>query len=112
LMAYDWPGNVRELENAIERALVVANDAWIHHYHLPPALQSVEPAAIPDRSDQIRGGAGLLESVETYERGLICEELKITRGNRNQAAKRLKISERLLSYKIKKYAIDCDPYRN
>ena len=103
LMAHDWPGNVRELENALERAVVVAGAALIHPHHLPSALQTLEPAEI--------GALSLLESVEAYERSLICEALKTTRGNRNQASKRLRISERLLSYKVKKHAIDCNTFR-
>ncbi|MGH9840948.1 MAG: sigma-54-dependent Fis family transcriptional regulator [Blastocatellia bacterium] len=103
LEAYGWPGNVRELENALERAVVVAGDSLIHPHHLPPAVQTIEPAA--------NGDLNLFESVEAYERELIREALRNTRGNRNQASKRLRISERVLSYKVKKYAIDCDEFR-
>jgi Nif-specific regulatory protein len=103
LMAHDWPGNVRELENALERALVVAGGALILPHHLPPEIQTIELKENRELS--------LLESVEAYERELICEALRITRGNRNQASKRLQISERLLSYKIKKHGIDCNEFR-
>jgi len=30
LLEYDWPGNVRELEHAIERAVLVAEEAVLH----------------------------------------------------------------------------------
>ncbi len=103
LTAHDWPGNVRELENALERAVVVAGGALILPHHLPHELQTIELKESRELS--------LLESVEAYERELICEALRITRGNRNQASKRLQISERLLSYKIKKHAIDCSEFR-
>jgi len=105
LRAYGWPGNVRELENALERAVVVADGPLIHHYHLPPALQTIEP-------DNSRAGGSLFESVEAYERELICDALRTTRGNRNRAAKLLKVSERVLSYKVRKYALDCDAFRS
>lgn len=39
LQAYAWPGNVREMENAIERALILANGAVIE-----PALLAIDPA--------------------------------------------------------------------
>lgn len=102
LAGYQWPGNVRELENVVESAVVVAERGKIDHYHLPPALQATHPR---------RGAEGLFRAVETYERELILDALSSARGNRNQAAKLLKVSERVLSYKIKKYGIDCASLR-
>jgi Nif-specific regulatory protein len=119
LAAYDWPGNVRELENVLERAVVVSEGPVITPQHLPPSLHP-EPEetinAFPsDQRTEIdleHDAPSLLESVEEFEKGLICKALQATAGNRNQAAKRLKISERLLSYKVKKHAIDCALFRN
>jgi Nif-specific regulatory protein len=105
LQHYHWPGNVRELENTIERAVVVAGGEAIQHYHLSPALQTVSAADKPVDT-------GLFESVEAYEKNLVCEALKKTRGRRSQAAKLLKVSERVLSYKVKKYEIDCAAFRS
>jgi transcriptional regulator with GAF, ATPase, and Fis domain len=98
LAGYQWPGNVRELENVVESAVVVAERGRIGHYHLPPVLQATHPT---------RGDEGLFRAVESYERDLILDALRGSRGNRSQAAKLLKVSERVLSYKIKKYGIDC-----
>ena len=93
-----WPGNVRELENTIERAVVICDTNVIHHYHLPPDLQTLRmTTTLPNK--------GLAEAVNAYERELLCEALQTAYGNRSQAAKLLKISERLLSYKIKKHNI-------
>jgi Nif-specific regulatory protein len=103
LIGYQWPGNVRELENVVESAVVVAESGRIDYYHLPPALQAAHPTPISE---------GLFRAVETYEHELILEALDATRGNRNQAAKLLKVSERVLSYKIKKYRIDCNSLRD
>jgi Nif-specific regulatory protein len=102
LAGYQWPGNVRELENVVESAVVVAERGRIDYYHLSPALQATLPR---------RGAEGLFRAVETYEHELILEALRSARGNRNQAAKLLKVSERVLSYKIKKYGIDCASLR-
>ena len=96
---------MRELENTIERAAVVADGDVIQPYHLPPALQTVNTA---DKAIT----AGLFESVEAYEKDLVCEALRKTRGSRSQAAKLLKVSERVLSYKVKKYEIDCAALRS
>jgi Nif-specific regulatory protein len=102
LIGYQWPGNVRELENVVESAIVIADGGRIDYYHLPPALQTALPTPASE---------GLFRAVETYEHELILEALRNTRGNRNQAAKLLKVSERVLSYKIKKYRIDCNLLR-
>lgn len=39
-MTYAWPGNVRELENAMERAMVLADGSVIKLEHLPEAVTS------------------------------------------------------------------------
>ena len=95
---------MRELENTIERAVVVAEGDVIEYYHLHSELQTV------DTTDKALD-TGLFESVEAYERDLICEALRRTRGGRNQAARLLKVSERVMSYKVKKYEIDCESFR-
>ena len=105
LMSYHWPGNVRELENAIERAVVVCRDGVIHAHHLPPSLQTAE--ATGTAAD---GSLGAL--VATFERDLIQDALKTTRGNRAAAARLLKTTERILGYKVRKYGIDPRRFRS
>ena len=103
LMSYHWPGNVRELENCIERAVLVAEGSVIHPYHLPPTLQTAEASGTPV--------TGSLKSlVGAYERDLIRDALKSTRGNIASAARALGTTARILGYKIKGYQIDPRPY--
>jgi Nif-specific regulatory protein len=104
LASYHWPGNVRELENTIERAVLVCEGQVIHGYHLPPTLQTAEGSGtVPQVS--------LTESIEAFERDLIQDALKTTRGNRAKAAKLLHTTERIIGYKARKYAIDCKRFR-
>src|SRR5262249_44421502 len=42
LMAYDWPGNVRQLENAIFRAVVLADGAELSVAEFPQIASQVE----------------------------------------------------------------------
>jgi Nif-specific regulatory protein len=99
LMAYHWPGNVRELENTIERAVLVADGDVIHGHHLSPTLQTAEASGtVVSRS--------LGEAVEVFESNLIQDALKSTRGNRAKAARLLATTERILSYKVRRYGID------
>lgn len=56
-------------------------------------------------------GAPLAERVADYERGLIEEALRGTRGNRARAARLLQTTERILGYRIQQYGIDCSRFR-
>ena len=103
LMSYHWPGNVRELENCIERAVLVAEGNVIHPYHLPPTLQTAEASGAPTSGN-------LKALVGAYERDLIRDALKSTRGNVASAARALGTTPRILGYKIKGYQIDPRPY--
>ncbi len=105
LMAYHWPGNIRELENALERAVIVCDDNVIHSYHLPPTLQTAEASGTVM-------GLSLREAAENYERELIQDALKTTRGNRARAARLLQTTERIIGYKVRKFNIDCGRFRN
>jgi len=99
LMAYHWPGNVREMENALERAVLVCDGAVIHGHHLPPSLQTADSSGTVTR-------VSLKDAVAGYERDLILDALKTTRGNRAKAARLLDTTERILNYKVRGYGID------
>ena len=55
--------------------------------------------------------AALGDLVAGYERSLIEEALRRTRGNRARAARLLFTTERILSYRIRQYGIDCSEFR-
>jgi Nif-specific regulatory protein len=105
LTSYHWPGNVRELENVIERAVLICESNVIHGHHLPPSLQTAEGTDTVTR-------LSLEAAMEAYERDIIQDALKTSRGNRAKAAKLLDSTERIIGYKVKKYGISCDRYRN
>ena len=105
LMSYHWPGNVRELENTIERAVLVCEGGVVHAHHLPPTLQTAEASdTVPRQS--------LAESVAAFEKDLIADALKTTRGNRARASKLLSTTERIFNYKVRKYRISADRFRD
>jgi Nif-specific regulatory protein len=105
LMRYHWPGNIRELENAMERAVLVCDGNVIHGHHLPPTLQTAEASGTAVK-------VALSDAVASYEKDLIQDVLKSTRGNCSRAARLLATTERILNYKVKKYHIDCRRFRS
>ena len=54
---------------------------------------------------------GLKDLVESYERDLIVDALKITFGNLSHAAKLLKTTRRIFSYKVHKYDVNLTDFR-
>jgi Nif-specific regulatory protein len=104
LTSYHWPGNVRELENTIERAVLVCDGGVIHGHHLPPTLQTAEASGTVPRQS-------LSESVEAFERDVLQDALKTTRGNRARAARLLDTTERILNYKVRQYGIDARRFK-
>ena len=104
LASYHWPGNVRELENIIERAVLVCETNVIHGHHLPPTLQTAEGSGtLTQLSLEATAGA--------FERDIIMDVLKTTRGNRKRAAKLLNTTERIIGYKVRIHEIDCHRFR-
>jgi len=102
LLSYHWPGNVRELENAIERALVLAEGSVLLPENFPPEIAESHK---DDHSNGLIEGFSLKEAQRVLEKKLITKALKETGGNRTQAARLLEISHPSLLSKIKAYDI-------
>jgi DNA-binding NtrC family response regulator len=103
LMSYNWRGNVRELENAIERAMVLADDDTILPEHLP-----LPPGMGISQDGQRRGlrpGSGLTEQMDVFERKLVLEALQQQKWVRSKAAAALGIPRPTLNYKMAKHNI-------
>jgi transcriptional regulator with PAS, ATPase and Fis domain len=99
LHAYAWPGNVRELENAIERAVVLAEgQPKIELGDLPPEIRA--PAAA-------KSAAAETESLTLAEaeRRHILATLERFDGNRAATARVLGIGENTLWRKLKAYGV-------
>ncbi|WP_437652591.1 sigma 54-interacting transcriptional regulator [Sorangium sp. So ce1182] len=119
LGAYAWPGNVRELRNVIERAVVVARGAIVEAEDLPPRVRASERASDPGRIPALsnpalhspappapeetlaEAGGPVRRKVQQYEAKLLHDTLEAAGWNRIEAAQRLGVPVRTLSYRMK-----------
>jgi DNA-binding NtrC family response regulator len=102
LMRYDYPGNVRELENAIERAVTLADHGEITHLDLPPALREAPVRMLP-QGDSFPYRADM--SLSDLEAEHIRRALIHFAGNTTRAARSLGISRSTLWRKMKQYRV-------
>ncbi len=89
--AYEFPGNVRELAHIIERAVIVSEGAKIEAMDLPEAVR----AAVKLQARRVRP-----PTLAELEADYISETLRLTRGNKSEAARVLGISRKNLYEKI------------
>ena len=96
---YSWPGNVRELQNALERALNVAEGQKILIRDLPLYLQDLEGG------QKIKVLQPLTLEIAEAERRAILKALELTAGNKAKAAEKLGIHRTNLYRKMEKYGL-------
>jgi two-component system response regulator HydG len=96
---YDWPGNVRELENAIERAVIIAQGRLITIDDLPDAVRGAESENDARKTVEVEVGT----SMEEIEKRVILETLAYTKGDKSRAAQMLGIGRKTLYRKLLQY---------
>ena len=127
LTAFDWPGNVRQLENAVYRAIVLADAPYLQPHDFPsisgvktPPLEASTPgpaismagatqmlAEIPaDSPVRILDGRGHLRTLEDIERDLIQLAIEIYAGHMSEVARRLGIGRSTLYRKVREQGLD------
>ncbi len=95
LKAYPWPGNVRELKNAIERAVILGESEEIQPGDLPLEVQL---------GGVLDGDAESL-ALKDLERCQILRVLKMTKGNKKEAARLLGIDRKTLYNRLEEYGV-------
>jgi two-component system response regulator HydG len=103
LLAFEWPGNVRQLRNVVESMVVVDYDGLLDTDDLPEELAEPAEPAVEPATQSLTGLVG--KSLEDLERLFIAETLRVTGGNREEAAGMLGIGERTLYRKIKEFGL-------
>ena len=134
LAGYRWPGNVRQLENAIFRAVVLAEGEEIGVNEFPqiaaqagpdgeqmlieaaPAMAAAlpgqeepeKPAALAAPSLALTDGRGEMRPLEELEREAIRFAIAHYRGQMSEVARRLKIGRSTLYRKLEGLRLDGD----
>ena len=101
LLSYSWPGNVRELENAIERAVVLGKGEQLRARDLPPQVHR--------GGDDERPLIPAHLTLEEIEKLAIAQALRLTGGNKSEAAERLGIHRTSIYDKMRRYGIEWNP---
>ena len=99
LQAHRWPGNVRELENRIQRAVILAQDAYLRPEDLELEGDGVEtPRTLQSARDEV-------------ERRTIEDAMTRNAGNVSRAARDLGVSRPSLHDLLKKHGVDAATFR-
>jgi DNA-binding NtrC family response regulator len=131
LTAFDWPGNVRQLENAVYRAIILADAPYLQPHDFPaisgvaaPPPAEVGSAAAPsapvgpaaaaamlaeppkDAPVRILDERGHLRTLEEIERDLIQLAIEIYAGHMSEVARRLGIGRSTLYRKVREQGLD------
>lgn len=126
LTAFDWPGNVRQLENAVYRAIVLADAPYLQPHDFPaisgvaaPPPEYVAAAPAPahsaapapdappvDQPVRILDGRGHLRTLEEIERDLIQLAIEVYAGHMSEVARRLGIGRSTLYRKVREQGLE------
>ncbi|WP_299002954.1 sigma-54 dependent transcriptional regulator, partial [uncultured Caulobacter sp.] len=132
LTAFDWPGNVRQLENAVYRAIVLADAPYLQPYDFPAIsgqaapLEAATPTPPPTAAAMLQAAhaamaapaaeapvrildeRGHLRTLEEIERDLIQHAIDVYAGHMSEVARRLGIGRSTLYRKVREQGIEVD----
>ena len=125
LQGFDWPGNVRQLENAVFRAIVLADAPLLQPHDFPaisglaaplpveaspapaaPVLSSIELPPLPDSPIRVVDDRGHLRTLEEIERDLIQHAIEVYAGHMSEIARRLGIGRSTLYRKVREQGLE------
>ena len=119
LLRYNYPGNFRELENILERAVALASN---HTIDVDDLQITTDPLGGGSAAVELEGTSQhqivnglpnfqmgttqIQDYLDDIERQILEYALRLTQGNRTQAAKTLGISFRSMRYRLERLNID------
>ena len=130
LQGYDWPGNVRQLENAVYRALVLADSPLLQPHDFTAIsgvavpLESITTASVAETASELATAAspsddsqhdspvritderGHVRTLEEIERDLIQHAIEVYAGHMSEIARRLGIGRSTLYRKVREQGLE------
>jgi len=132
LTGFDWPGNVRQLENAVYRAIVLADAPYLQPHDFPAISGVAIPMPLtstgitssgapngvghgaaatdaehgPDQPIRILDERGHLRTLEDIERDLIQHAIEVYAGHMSEIARRLGIGRSTLYRKVREQGLE------
>jgi DNA-binding NtrC family response regulator len=107
LKRHAWPGNVRELRNVIRQAVLESKALFLERATIQRCLgeAAATPAAIVPRlpGQTLKDVAD--RAAREAERQVICQVLRVTKGNKSEAARSLSTDFKTLHVKMKSLGI-------
>jgi two-component system NtrC family response regulator len=101
VMAHPWPGNVRELENKMQRAVILAHDAYLR----PEDLELESAGGTTDPLPTLQAAR------DEAERRLLVDALTRNAGNVTRAAREIDVSRPTLHDLVRKHGLDAARFR-
>ena len=110
LCGYPWPGNVRELQNAMQRAVVIAEGSTIRPGDLPVRVrehastqQERPPVLVGPAADEVAVARNT--RIADLEKKAVVDALAATNGNVTEAVKLLGIGRTTVYRMMKRYGL-------
>jgi DNA-binding NtrC family response regulator len=115
LRRHSWPGNVRELRNVVRQAVLESKELRLDLQTIQRALGEAggpAPEAAGPRSpgQSLKDAAG--QAAREAERQAISDALRVTHGNKSEAARTLKTDFKTLHVKMKGLGIRARDFEN
>jgi len=110
MRGHDWPGNVRELENALRRAILLAESDAVYPPDVQPQATAHAPAGTTTQLINEPFTQAKAKVVQAFEKEYLTRLLTHARGNVTRAARHADKERRALGKLLKKHGLQPSDY--